>query len=344
MKTAMKWIVRLGLGALVLGVIGLGVFWYYFIPSKPGRPTHLTGTLEWREMEHDGVRRTYKLYIPEKLAEHPAVVFAFHGARSTGQRIRVGWAFGLDDRADELGALVVYPDGVEKHWNDCRGGLGSLETRQRNTDDVGYVLALADALEQEFGIDRSMIFATGFSNGGAMVYRLSRDAPGFLRAIAPVSAAQEYPGNDICDSPVRPIDIFLTAGTQDLFLPPDGGDQEWLWMNYGALHSPDVTIRQWADRDGYAGEEPRRSDLADVRTDDDTRVEVSEWDDPGKPLVRYYKVIGGGHAIPNPKMHYPRWFGATNADFFHGHAAWDFFLEVAKRGAPDAALAHSDVK
>ncbi len=331
MSGVVKWLVRIVVVTVVLGAVGAGAFVYYFIPSKPGRPTHLTGTLEWREMQFEGRTRTYKLYIPGEVAENPMVVFAFHGARSTGQRIRVGWAFGLDERADQYGALIVYPDGIEKHWNDCRGGLETLKTRQVNSDDVGYVAAISDALEAEFNIDRSMIFGTGFSNGGAMVYRIARDNPGFFRAIAPVSAAQEFPGNDICDSAPRPIDIFLTAGTNDLFLPDDGGDQEFLWMNYGALHSPDVTIRQWADRNGYAGIEPGVYQLQDVRADDDSSVTAYEWIARGKPITRYYKIENGGHAIPNPKMHYPRYFGATNADFFHGLAAFDFFLEAASR-------------
>jgi len=331
MRTVLKWLLRLGVVSLVLGAVGAGAFVYYFVPSKPGRPDHLSGTMEWREMEFEGRTRTYKLYIPGEVSENPALVFAFHGARSTGQRIRVGWAFGLDEKADEHGALIVYPDGIEKHWNDCRAGLGTLKTRQINSDDVGYVAAIADALEAEFTIDRSRIFGTGFSNGGAMVYRIARDNPGFFRAIAPVSAAQEYPGNDICETTPQPIDIFLTAGTNDLFLPPDGGDQEFMWMNYGALHSPDVTIRQCADRNGYEGIEPVVTPLADIRTDDGSTVTAYEWMAPGKPITRYYKIDNGGHAIPNPKMHYPRYFGATNADFFHGHTAFDFFLEVADR-------------
>lgn len=56
-------------------------------------------------------------------------------------------------------------------------------------DDVGYLRALIDKIEQDYSIDPKRIYATGILNGGMMSYRLAceggqnrRDRPRRRRA------------------------------------------------------------------------------------------------------------------------------------------------------------------
>jgi polyhydroxybutyrate depolymerase len=74
--------------------------------------------------------------------------------------------------------VVAYPDAIAAQWND--GWWNST------SDDVGFLGALADALVNEFGIDRRRVYVAGFSNGACMAHRLACETDRFA-AIAAVS-------------------------------------------------------------------------------------------------------------------------------------------------------------
>lgn len=54
-------------------------------------------------------------------------------------------------------------------------------------NDTGFVSLLLDTIEAELCIDITRVYATGFSNGGFMSYRIGCELSDRFSAIAPVS-------------------------------------------------------------------------------------------------------------------------------------------------------------
>jgi polyhydroxybutyrate depolymerase len=85
----------------------------------------------------------------------------------------------LDRVADARGVIVIYPDGVDRHWNDGRSTIRNPQ------DDVGFVSALLNRVGRDIRIDNGRIYATGISNGALFAQRLGCDLSQRIAAIAP---------------------------------------------------------------------------------------------------------------------------------------------------------------
>ena len=106
----------------------------------------------------------------------------------------------FDDMAAARGVRLVYPDGVDRHFNDTRLALRE-KTRLLGVDDVGFTRAIADRLGVE------SVHACGYSNGGQMVMPASR-RPGLLAGAATFAApmpaannARPRPRTDLVPTP-----------------------------------------------------------------------------------------------------------------------------------------------
>lgn len=64
--------------------------------------------------------RTYHVHLPPsyRQSQPTPVVLAFHGGTGVGSRMP--GLTGLNDAADREGFIVVYPEGIDRHWNDGR--------------------------------------------------------------------------------------------------------------------------------------------------------------------------------------------------------------------------------
>jgi polyhydroxybutyrate depolymerase len=146
---------------------------------------------------HDGRPRTAIVHVPARLAGETKplpVVLNFHGgggnARAHRDYVR------MDALADREGFVVVYPNGTGRledrllTWN---AGTCCGYAVAEKIDDVGFVRALLDALGARVPIDSARVYATGFSNGAMMSYRLAAQASDRIAAIAPVGGSMVLP-------------------------------------------------------------------------------------------------------------------------------------------------------
>ena len=132
---------------LILAIHGFAMFFACLPVSEYARaeqPLYMNGdqsdqvegTQIQGQLFHDGLKRTYLLYVPATLDQSKAapLVMVFHGGFGSGSRI--ARHIGMNRVADREKFLVVYPDGVDRHWNDGRSTTAS------GADDVSFVLAL----------------------------------------------------------------------------------------------------------------------------------------------------------------------------------------------------------
>lgn len=255
--------------------------------------------LEIKHITVDGVARSYAIHLPATAANRRQVpvVFVLHGAGGQGEQALTQYKWIA--KADSEGFIVVAPDAIRVDpaapynfllnptvWNDGSGRGGSAITA---SDDVGLIDALIDHLARRYPIDRSRIYATGFSNGASMVQRLGLERARTFAAIAPVSG-HFWHGET---RPARGLPVFFLVGNSDPLVPYDGGASRTPWGHSDmppAKHIP----TQWADFDDCQGPpHPLEARL---------HVQAVVWINcRDRAEVVFYTVDGMGHQWPGGK-------------------------------------------
>src|SRR5689334_8530765 len=72
------------------------------------------------QIQVKGATRTYLVHLPKNYssAQHWPVVFILHGGNDQGRGMDVVTHF--NDFADQQGIIAVYPEGLNRGWNDGR--------------------------------------------------------------------------------------------------------------------------------------------------------------------------------------------------------------------------------
>jgi polyhydroxybutyrate depolymerase len=273
-----------------------------------------------------GLQRTYNVHISssyDKATPTPLVI-VLHGGGGTGQGMTKLTNFNAI--ADRENFIVVYPDGLEKHWNDGRG-VQRYRAQVQNVDDVGFISALIDHLSGELNIDARKIYVTGISNGAMMSHRLGCELSQKIAAIAPV--AGNIPVNMASIwAPSRPVSVLLINGTDDPLVPWAGGDVHLGPFELGQVLSVADTVKFWVANDKCASP-PLVEQLPDKDPSDGTTVQRETYGGcVGGAEVVLYAVEGGGHTWQGGLQYLPEsTIGRTSRDFDATEVIWKFFKE-----------------
>lgn len=192
-------------------------------------------------LDFGGMQRTYLVHVPAGVERPAGLVLNLHGGGQNG-----GEQMALSNynvAADRQGFLVAYPDGVDMSWADGRGA--SVPDRT-GVDDVGFLVALADRLAEQYGIDRANVFATGMSAGGFMTTRLGCERPDVFAAIAPMAAT--YTSAFPC-TPSQPVSVIGAHGNADPVVPFNGGPMVGRGGPSDIVPAP-VMAQRWFDVNG----------------------------------------------------------------------------------------------
>jgi polyhydroxybutyrate depolymerase len=166
------------------------------------------------------MQRTYWLHVPPDLsaAEPAAIVFVFHGFSENGKYM--SQTTGMNQIADANGFLVVYPNGTffpgSLSWN-AGGCCGDAFEGQ--VDEPAFVREILSDLERTFTVDVKRIYATGFSNGAMLAYRLGCEMSDTFASIAPVAGLLAF---GPCQ-PTQPVSLLHIHGSSDVAVPFRGG-------------------------------------------------------------------------------------------------------------------------
>lgn len=277
----------------------------------------VVANLERKVLLHDGIRRTYQLYVPasyDGLKPVPLVI-ALHRFTETGKIMAA--MTGFNPIARREGFIVAYPDGVCRRWNTEDG---------KGVDDYGFLLALVDQLQQDYRIDPARIYVTGASSGGFMAYNLVCRASDVFAAAAPVMGFMPNPKARACQ-PSRPISLLIVHGNRDPIVPYNENlNLRFMGIPFGTLNVPD-TIAFWVAANECAPD-PIRQELPDKAPSDGATAFVQTYGggrDNAEVVV--YTIEGGGHTWPGGFEPLPRFIvGRQCMDFEASRAIWDFFV------------------
>ena len=276
------------------------------------------------------LKRTYLIHVPaahDKTRPAPLVI-ALHGGGGTGKNMMKLTQNGFDRLSDRDGFVVVYPEGIEKNWNDGRSGTETeYRAHKKNIDDVGFISALIDRLVIELNIDPQRVYVTGMSNGAVMSYRLACELAGKIAAIAPVTgniALNLYPS---C-SPARPISVLAINSVNDPLMPFAGGDITGPFghKKLGKVLSASGSINFWA-RHNNCSLSPAITYEPDKDPKDGTRARKETYGNckDGTGVI-LYAIEDGGHTWPGGYQYLNRRIiGKANRDMDANEVIIDFF-------------------
>jgi polyhydroxybutyrate depolymerase len=303
-------------------------FLLYFIFSILIISTIFSGCITSKQsIIYNSRTRTYLLHIPPQYEDSKSIplVIALHGGG--GNSINMMRKTGFNNLSDEKGFIIVYPDGAGRFknrlltWNAGHCCGYSLDN---NIDDVGFIRALIEKLQNNFNIDSKRIYATGHSNGGMMTYRLGAELSDIIAAIAPVAGTiggreTENSSLFIIPEPINPVSVIALHGFLDEQVPYNGGHG-----NNSSGSRVDLSVNEsisfWVEYN-ECNTTPERniSDSGNILIDYYLNGE-------NESVVTLVTVMNGGHG----------WFGSDkdlteNQDINATEIIWEFFENHPKQ-------------
>ncbi len=271
--------------------------------------------------------REYLLHTPSCTpdpAGYPVVIF-FHGGGGTARSAvqQTGWV----DQAEEACFLAVFPEGLPRDpsrrssflnnpqtWNDGSGRFNA------NGEDLMFIEGVLDALAVQLPVDQARIYASGFSNGASMAFRVGADLEEKFAAVAPVAGALWLKDVEID----QPVSMIYLTGTADSFNPLEGGPPHLAFRSRPRKvekAKPPVQnhLKSWADallRDPTPLE---RSTHPEVKVIDYTNCRQQAG-------LKAYLINGLGHTWPGGERLLPALLVGNTSQAVDATAViWDFF-------------------
>ena len=293
-------------------------------PAEGDEP--FTGDLTF-SITVEGTQRRYVVHVPEGYTSERRwpVVIMFHGgggnARAAMRETR--WT----ETADREGFLAVFPEGTPRDpsrrasflgnpqtWNDGsrRSNLGAV---QQQVPDVKYTAAMLSDLDRRFRLDKRRIYATGFSNGASMTFRLARELSAVWAAVAPVAGSDWMPET----VPKRAVPLLYITGTADPLNPIDGGEIRIGRKSYGTKPSTEDMIDAWIHIHGCRTSPVIIHDSANARIAAFTHAD-------GSKAVLLCTLDGHGHHWPGGRSLLPAFLaGEDKSPIDATEVIWGFF-------------------
>jgi polyhydroxybutyrate depolymerase len=153
------------------------------------------------------------ILLPAKGVPVPAVI-VLHGATASAN-----WTAqnsGFAEGAAEHGFAAVFPEGIDRQWNDGREG------RNSSVDDVAFLRQLVHELIGHRIADPARLYLAGISNGGMMTFRLLCEDAGLFAGAATIIANMPASVGEHCGMR-KPVPLVMFNGTADPLVPYQGG-------------------------------------------------------------------------------------------------------------------------
>tara|TARA_B100000700_G_scaffold321605_1_gene421231 strand:+ start:286 stop:1194 length:909 start_codon:yes stop_codon:yes gene_type:complete len=275
-----------------------------------------TGIVEERVIEHEGLERSFLIYVPTNIKENAPLVVAIHGYTSSAKTL-MGYS-GINQVADKEGFLVAYPQGTKDSRDNNFFNVGYEFHSDSKVNDVNFIREIVLNLTKDYKLNSKRVFATGMSNGGDMSYLLACTSSDLFTAVAPVAGVMMKDTLENCN-PVKKIPIFEIHGTKDSISKFEGDmNNEDKW---GAYYDLPSTIEFWVNK--HALNEKETIQLENKNTEDGTTITFERyWSDESQQEVWFYIVNDGNHTWPGMTGLFSR---TANQDINSAEEIWKFF-------------------
>ncbi len=250
----------------------------------------------------DGNNRKFVVVTPRKITHsNMPVILALHGGFTSSVSMEV--LTSLSQTAALGKAIIIYPEGYEKHWNDGRN-IDSFTAFAKQIDDVSFLKRVVDETRKSFPIDTKRVYVTGISNGGMMTLRLACEASETFAGFAVVAANLPLDIDKSCKPQIkRPLVIF--NGTKDPIMPWSGGEVRGTFLKQGRVLSTDKTVSKWLSFN-VCNSSKKTTNTFDSQNDSTSVEKISYKTCQNNAWVVLYKIINGGHTWPGSIQYLPK--------------------------------------
>ncbi|MCP3876253.1 MAG: hypothetical protein GY699_24310 [Desulfobacteraceae bacterium] len=274
-----------------------------------------------------GLQRRYFVHIPlsyNHTKKWPVVVM-FHGGGGTA-RVTM-WETGWSEKADQEGFLAVFPEGTPpdasrpphfrenpQTWNDG-SKRPNVYASIRGVPDTEFISAMIANLIRDFSVDDRRIYASGFSNGASMTFRVARELDHIIAAAAPVAGSDWLSDTN----PERSVPLLYITGAADPLNPIEGGKIRMGRKVFGNKPATKEMIGKWVKMHGC-------TDNGRIMYDEDGATGVAYCFQGDVPQVALYTIEKHGHHWPGGKSALPRLLAGRNtAKLYATDVIWEFF-------------------
>lgn len=274
---------------------------------------------------YNGNARDYKIYVPTNLQSNAKVVVLLHGLGGTMNDFDLtNWTA----MADTANIILISPQGlpfsspvgtIAGCFNSGMVAhapiIGALPVNG-NVDDVGFIRNLIDEVKNDYSVDKTRVYVTGFSNGGFMTQRLACEAADVLAAVASVSGTRSDELTSCVMGTKLPMAHF--HGTADTVVYWNG------YVSSGAIGeqlgiSVDSLMNWWkaSDLTSFA---PDYTDTIGLTANPRYIIHHEYWDALGESTVELFKIVNGDHNY---------WYTVPTDGFDISVETWEFFNQFA---------------
>lgn len=273
-------------------------------------------------LQFGGKERDYQIYLPKgyNSSKKYPLIFGLHGGGGRAEQFNKMSASNYF--ADQYQVVMVYPQGLKKHWNDGRS------IRDTSVDDVGFLDKVFLEVVRKFSIDQTRVYSMGISNGGLMSYRLACERSTRFIAIASVVATLGENISKKC-KPSLPISVYMILGTDDPLVPYKGGQITGPFggRKLGNVLSARQSFLFWLKKNHCSS--TLKKIFIDNIAEDETSIkrEISS-DCKGFSEVRMDTIENGGHTWPQGWQYFGEWIiGKTTQEINGTEEIFRFFLK-----------------
>jgi polyhydroxybutyrate depolymerase len=179
----------------------------------------------------------YRVHAPagwDGTSPLPALLY-FHGWQGTADAVMANE--GLMKAADDLGVLLVAPNGEGKTWS-----FPGSPSHYR--DEIAFVSRVLDDVEARYPVEPDRTVATGFSMGASMTWFVACSLGDRFAGFVPVAGAYWNPIPTDCPSPVP--NLIQVHGTSDTVVPMEGRAIREIYRQSDV----GASLKTWRDRAG----------------------------------------------------------------------------------------------
>ena len=261
------------------------------------RPDYEKLGVEIREMDLDGYKREYMVYVPESIRDQKNIPTVYVMAGNT-QTDRVFFdATSWWQVADDYGFMIVVPceqfnTAVDMTWNITGYKQGS-ETA--TSDDVAFLKAIIAEVDKDFATDTTRRYVTGQSFGSMWTNFCAVYMDEYFAAFGSTSGHIDFAIDE--NAGTSKVPVWLFAGQYDIF--------DWDFnKDVTSGFSLKNTINYYLNRNDLGT-------LDDNVKTVDGRYTTYTWsNEAGIPLYSYTQTAGRNHnCIPSEdRMIWENWF------------------------------------
>jgi poly(hydroxyalkanoate) depolymerase family esterase len=271
-------------------------------PSKGG-PANLGALHEITDFGSNPGELRMLLRVPEKLPPSPALLVGLHGCTQSSESYDAGAGWSI--LAERCGLLTLFPEQqASNNLNLCFNWYAADDTG-RDSGEAHSVRQMIDHAIAVYGIDRSRIFVTGLSAGGAMTSSLLAAYPELFAAGAIVAGLPHGSSNNLFEAIATMSKGRERTAQQWGNLVRDASSHRGSWPRLSIWHgsldaivcpvNAESSVLQWTNVHGV---------LEAPNCDETTgNHRIRNWrDGSGQDVIEAHTIVGMGHGVPLAPM------------------------------------------